>query len=60
MLGGGGGSGVGTIYVPISTDGSGTPTTRPRTDYPVQGLGARGKVGCCCNFEIQLRIMNGT
>ena len=29
-LGGGGGS----IYVPISTEGSGMPTTRPKTGYP--------------------------
>ena len=34
--GGGGGGGVcGTINVPISTKGSGTPNTRPKTSYPV-------------------------
>ena len=44
--------------MPISTEGSGTPTTRPRTDYPVQGLGAVGKVGCYCNLEIQLRTLH--
>ena len=43
---GGGGGGVETMYVPIITEGSGTPTTRPRTGNPVQGLGAGGKVGC--------------
>ena len=34
--------GGGTIYVPISTEGSGTQTMRPRTGYPVQSLGAEG------------------
>ena len=36
-LGGGAGLGI-TIYVPISTEGSGTPTTRPKTGYPAKGL----------------------
>ena len=43
--GGGGGVGVGggrTIYMPISTEGSGTPTTRPKTGSPVKGHGSRG------------------
>ena len=38
MEGGGGGC---TIYVPMSTEGSGTPTTRPKTGYP----GSRGGKG---------------
>ena len=29
-----------TIYVPVSTEGSGTPTTKPRTGFPVLGLWA--------------------
>ena len=31
--------GGGTIYMPISTEGSGTPTTRPWTGSSIQGLG---------------------
>ena len=50
----GGGGGGETIYVSISTESSRMPTTRPRTGYPIQGLGAGGKVGRYCNFEIQL------
>ena len=32
---GGAGGGVKMFYVLISTDGSGMPTTRPKTGYPV-------------------------
>ena len=31
--------GGGTIFVPISTESSGIPTTRPETGFPVQGVG---------------------
>ena len=40
---GGGGGGGGTIFVPIFTEGSGTPTMRPKTGFPVEGLGAGGE-----------------
>ena len=33
----------GTINVPISTEGSGTPTMGPNTGYPVYGLRAGGE-----------------
>ena len=39
------GGGAETINVPISTVGSGTPTTRPKTSFPVYGLGAGGVSG---------------
>ena len=37
--GGGGGGGRRTIYIPISTEGSGIPTMRLKTGSPVYGLG---------------------
>ena len=37
VWGGGGGGVERTIKVPISTEGSGTPTMRPNTGYPVSG-----------------------
>ena len=39
---GGGGGGERTISMPISTQGSGTPTTRPKAGLSV--LGSRGRV----------------
>ena len=38
MGGGGGGAGEGTIYMPISTEGSSMPTTRPKTCSPARGM----------------------
>ena len=35
----GDGGGGGAIYVPISTEGSGTPTTRPKTGSPLGSWG---------------------
>ena len=32
-----------TIYMPISTKGSGMPTMKRKTGYPVKGIGAGGE-----------------
>ena len=42
-----------TINMPISTDGSGMPTTRPQTGSPGQGLGEGGRKDEWGNLEFE-------
>ena len=44
-----------TINMPVSTYGSGTPTTRPKSGYPVYDLGAGGMRGA---IEIVCKLRN--
>ena len=44
-----------TINMPISTEGSGMPTTRPKTEYGL-GVGGRRDEWAIYNYEKSLKV----